>query len=83
MNNEGITNEEAEEILIQMDRVIKEYNESHKIKVKWFEVISSLAFIYFEKQNIDIGVIETGMRRPYRLHQCYNSISFYNYKYWV
>jgi len=61
INNVEISNEDIEKILVPMSKVIDEYNEENKVKVKWFEVITSIAFIYFAKQNCDIAVIETGM----------------------
>lgn len=61
INNEQIQDEEVEEILIPLSKVIEEYNKTHEIPVKWFEVITSLVFIYFEKNNCDFAVIETGL----------------------
>ena len=61
INNENITNEEIEEIITPMKEVINEYNKTHEIPVKWFEVITSLAIIYFAKQKCDIAIIETGL----------------------
>lgn len=61
INNRQISNEEVEEILIPLSKVIEEYNKTHKVPVKWFEVITSLVFIYFYKKKCDIAVIETGL----------------------
>lgn len=61
INNQEIKNEEIEEILGVLNKYIEEYNENHEIKVKWFEVITSIALIYFYKNNCDFAVIETGM----------------------
>ena len=36
-------------------------NNTHTIPVKWFEVITSLVFIYFYKKQCDVAVIETGL----------------------
>ncbi len=44
-----------------MSKVIEEYNKSHKVPVKWFEVITSLALIYFAKQKCDLVILETGL----------------------
>ena len=38
-----------------------EYNKTHKTPVKWFEVITSLAFIYFYEKKCDFSIIETGL----------------------
>lgn len=61
VNNKEILDDEIKDILIQLDGYIKEYNKTHKIPVKWFEVTTSLAYIYFAKQKCDFAVIETGL----------------------
>lgn len=61
INNRPITDKEVEDILIPLSKYVIEYNETHEIKVKWFEIITSLALIYFYKQNCDFAVIETGL----------------------
>lgn len=61
INNIQITDEEVEEILIPLSKIVEEYNNEHKIPVKWFEVITSLVFIYFYKKQCDIAIIETGL----------------------
>jgi len=61
INNEQITDTEVEEILLPLSKIIEEYNESHEIPVKWFEVITSLVFIYFYKKQCDFVVLETGL----------------------
>ena len=61
INNKPITDKEVEEILIPLSSVVTEYNKTHEIPVKWFEVITSLVLIYFYKKECDIAVIETGL----------------------
>jgi len=61
INNEEISDDEVEEILIPLSKVVEEYDKTHEIKVKWFEVITSLVFIYFYKKQCDIAIIETGL----------------------
>ncbi len=61
INNKQITDEEVQEILVPLSKEIEAYNNTHETKVSWFEVITSLVFIYFEKQKCDIAVIETGL----------------------
>lgn len=61
VNNLPILDDEVSDILIKMDKHIKEYNSCHEIKVKWFEVITSLAIIYFAQKKCDIVTIETGL----------------------
>ena len=61
INNVQILDREVEEILIPLSKVVEEYNNTHTIPVKWFEVITSLVFIYFDKKKCDIAIIETGL----------------------
>ena len=61
INNNQITDKEVEEILIPLSKVVEEYNSTHEIPVKWFEVITSLVFIYFYKKQCDFVVLETGL----------------------
>lgn len=61
INNEQITDKEVENILVPLSKVIEEYNKTHNTPVKWFEVITSLVFIYFYEKKCDFAVIETGL----------------------
>lgn len=61
INNKQISDKEVEEILVPLSKVVEEYNKTHTIPVKWFEVITSLVFIYFNKMNCDFAIIETGL----------------------
>ena len=61
INDRQISDSEIEEILEPLSEVIKEYNKQNKIPVKWFEAITALAIIYFEKQGCDLAIIETGL----------------------
>lgn len=61
VNNKQISNKEVENILKPLSKVIDEYDSTHEIPVKWFEVITSLVFIYFYNKKCDFAVIETGL----------------------
>ncbi len=61
VNDEEIEDKEIENILEEMSPKVDIYNSTHKIPVKWFEVITSLALIYFERKHCDIVVFETGL----------------------
>ncbi|MCL2354300.1 MAG: Mur ligase family protein [Oscillospiraceae bacterium] len=61
INNIEITDETATEMLTEMKLVIDEYNDKNEVPVKWFEAITCLVYIYFERQNVDIAVIEAGL----------------------
>lgn len=61
INDKQISDDEVKEILLPLSKVIDEYNKTHKVPVKWFEAITSLALIYFAKQKCDLVVLETGL----------------------
>ena len=61
VNDEEISDEEISKILEKLSVYIDEYNSKHEIKVKWFEVITSVALIYFAQRKCDFAVIETGL----------------------
>lgn len=61
INNNEIPDEAVEDIISRLDPLIKKYDSEHEIPVKWFEVITSLAIIYFYEQNCDIAILEVGL----------------------
>ncbi len=65
INNIEITDSEISEILQRIDEKVKIYNQVHDIPVKEFEVITTLALIYFAEKNCDFVVLETGLGGTY------------------
>jgi len=61
LNDLPILDEEIEEIIKEMEPFVQEYNQTHDIPVKHFEVITSIAFIYFARKKCDIVLLETGL----------------------
>ena len=61
VNDEPISDQEIEEILKEMDPIINLYNQTHDMPVRHFEVVTSLAFIYFARKKCDFILLETGM----------------------
>lgn len=61
INNKEITDEEISNILERISEKVNIYNNTHKIKVKEFEVITTLALIYFAENNCDFVILETGL----------------------
>ncbi|MCI8621028.1 MAG: hypothetical protein HFJ50_04620 [Clostridia bacterium] len=61
VNNVNITDKEIEACLEKIAPIVDKYNASHEIKVKEFEVITTLAFIYFAEKKCDFVVLETGL----------------------
>jgi len=59
INNKPITDEEISEILVPLSEKIEEYRKEHE--VKWFEITTSIALIYFAKKECDFVVLEAGL----------------------
>ena len=72
INDKQITDEEVEEILVPLSKVIEEYNKTHKVPVKWFEAITALSIIYFANNNCDLAIVEAGLGG---LNDCTNIIN--------
>lgn len=83
INNKEITDEEVQDILVPLSKEIEKYNKKHKVPVKWFEAITSLALIYFARNNCDLVILETGLRRNNRLYKHSKINDFCNCKYRV
>ncbi len=60
INNEFISNEELEEYINELDPYIKEM-ESENNAPNGFEIITTIAFMHYKKNNCDIVCLETGM----------------------
>lgn len=61
INNKEISDNELESILEKIAEKVEIYNSTHETKVKQFEALTSLALIYFAKENCDLVVLETGL----------------------
>ena len=71
VNNINITNKEMEEIIAKLDPLVKKYNASHERNVTLFELETTMAIVYFERQKCDVIVMEVGMGG---LYDCTNII---------
>lgn len=74
VNNVEITDKEMSDILEQIAEKVDIYNQKHKIPVKEFEVVTTLALIYFAKKDCDFVVLETGMGGTYDCTNIVDSI---------
>jgi len=72
INNDKISNQELSELIEELEPKINEYNEKHKFKVTFFELITIIALIYFHRKNVDFVILETGLGG---LYDCTNIIS--------
>lgn len=60
-NGNKITRYELEELIAELKPVIEKISNSPLGKPSFFEVVTSLAFIYFAKKEIDILLLEVGL----------------------
>ncbi len=65
VNNIEISDKEISDILEQISKKVDIYNKTHEVPVKEFEVVTTLALIYFAEKNCDIVVLETGLGGKY------------------
>ena len=65
INNTEITDKEMSDILEEIAVKVDEYNKVHEIPVKEFEVVTTLALIYFARRKCDFVVLETGLGGTY------------------
>ena len=61
VNDKEISDDEISKILEKLSIYIEEYNLNHEIKVKWFEVITSVALIYFAQKKCDFVILVNSM----------------------
>lgn len=65
VNNIEITDQEISDILEVLSEKVDKYNKTHETPVKEFEVVTTLALLYFAKKKCDIVVLETGLGGTY------------------
>ena len=65
VNNVEITDKEMIELIEEMEPKIEKYNKTHQAKVTQFEVITTMALIYYARKKCDFVVLETGLGGTY------------------
>ncbi len=65
INNVEITDDEMNGILKEIAPKVDIYNREHEVPVKEFEVVTTLALIYFARRKCDFVVLETGLGGMY------------------
>lgn len=71
IDNKEITNLQMENIIIELQPLIEEYNEKEEKKVTFFELITIMALLYFYRNNVDFVVLEVGLGG---LYDCTNIV---------
>lgn len=61
INNQNITDEEFEDLIIELNPKVETYNRTHDSKVTLFELQTTMAILYFARKQCDFVVMETGL----------------------
>lgn len=72
IQNENISNENMEKLILKIKPKIEEYNNKNNAKITLFELITTMAILYFYENNCDIVVLETGLGG---LYDCTNIVN--------
>lgn len=72
INGKEITDEEMSELICELEPKIHKYNENNKVNMTFFELITTMALLYFYRKNVDFVVLETGLGGRY---DCTNIIT--------
>lgn len=72
INGIEITNEEMSELIEELKPKVEKYSKKKKIQITFFELITTMALLYFYRKNVDFVVLETGLGG---LYDCTNIIT--------
>ena len=61
VNNVNISDKEMEEIIKELEPIIEEYNQKYDTKITLFELETTMAMLYFYRNNCDFVVLEVGL----------------------
>lgn len=72
INGKFISDEEMSDLIEELEPKIKKYNDTRNINITLFELETTMALLYFYRNNVDFVVLETGLGG---LYDCTNIIS--------
>ena len=61
VNNKNISYAEMEDLINKINPVIEKYNSTNDIPISLYELLTTIAFLYYEQKNCDFVVLETGL----------------------
>jgi len=61
INGKEISDEEMTELIEELKPKIEAYNEKYEINITLFELETTMALLYFYRNNVDFVVLETGL----------------------
>lgn len=72
INNNNITNAEMEKLINEIKPIMDKYNSKNEIPITFFELVTTMSFLYFKQKQCDLVVLETGLGG---LYDCTNIIN--------
>lgn len=72
IDNKEITDLQIENLIIELQPLIEEYNKKEEKKVTFFELITIMALLYFYRNDVDFVVLEVGLGG---LYDCTNIVT--------
>ena len=72
INGKFISDEEMSDLIEELEPKIKKYNDTRNVNITLFELETTMALLYFYRNNVDFVVLETGLGG---LYDCTNIIS--------
>ena len=72
INNTNISDKELSDLIEELQPLVAKYNIDHNIDITLFELETTMAFLYFYRNNVDFVVMETGLGGIY---DCTNIIA--------
>lgn len=72
INGNEISDEKMSELIEELKPKIEKYNETRKVNITLFELETTMALLYFYRNNVDYVVLETGLGG---LYDCTNIIT--------
>lgn len=72
INNKNILDSEMENLIIKIKPKIDKYNNENELKITLFELLTTMAILYFYENNCDFIVLETGLGG---LYDCTNVVT--------
>lgn len=72
IQNQNITDEEMADLILRIKSKIDKYNKENEMKVTLFELLTTMAILYFFEHNCDFVILETGLGG---LYDCTNVVN--------
>lgn len=74
INQEKISDEELEKLILELMPKVDKYNQNHSTKITLFELETTMAILYFYRNDCDFVVMETGLGGLYDCTNIVNSM---------